>query len=479
MNRVLAMSGLAGLGVLTILVGIYAEHFQPGAILAAPLLFGAGSVIVAACMGKPLVLKICLFALIVVGFMSLRHRDAMDLSVDTSIVYRLAVWSAALVIGLANLPASIRYFQNASYLGLAAYVLFAAASAIYSLTPTYTLGCAYGYLCMLLFMAAVVARLDLREVLYVAMLAVGTHVLVAVTLWFVAPDIAIWKNWSGSEERLAGLLGHPFLMAEVTSLFLLSGLVMWRQRWLTTYVFAFVGLLGGFALLLTQTRSSIVAVAVALFSTGRFRPASIVALTVAFLSGVIAIYAVPGALDEIALQASRRGNVEGTLTLSGRMHIWQESLRMFAERPLFGYGYATTRTLFSGEFVTSSAKGEAPPHAHNIIVQSLVTTGLIGTLLLLIPLVVPLIHSMRHRDGLANPLIWCVVLTGFTGIGPIGGAPQVMTLFWMLSLLMTQADKPATLAMQAANQSAQVRFARTRVRVRWRPLVENREIMKT
>jgi len=464
MNRVLAMSGLAGLGALTILVGIYAEHFQPGAILAVPLLFGAGSVIVAACMGKPLALKVCLFALIVFGFMSLRHRDAMDVSIDTSIVYRLAVWSAVLVIGVANLPASIRYFQNASYLGLAAYILFAAASATYSLTPTYTLGCAYGYLCMLLFMAAVIARLDLREVLSVAMLAVGTHVLVAVILWFVAPDIVIWKNWSESEERLAGLLGHPFIMADVTSLFLLSGLVMWRQRWLTTHVFAIVGLLGGFALLLTQTRSAIVAVAVALFSTGKFRPASIVALTFAFLSGLIAIYAVPGALDAIALQASRSGNVEGTLTLTGRIHIWQESLRMFAERPLFGYGYATTRTLFPSEFVTSSAKGEVPPHAHNIIVQSLVTTGIIGTLLLLIPLVVPLIHSLRHRDGLANPLIWCVVLTGFTGIGPIGGAPQVMTLFWMLSLLMLQVSSPSTVTRMEDEFSAQ--FERRQVKVR-------------
>jgi membrane-bound ClpP family serine protease len=106
MNRALIMSGLVGLGTLTILVGIYAERSHPGAVLAAPLLFGAGSVIVAACMGKRWALKICLFTLIVIGFMSFRSRDATDLSVDSSIIYRLAVWSAVFVIGLATLLAS-------------------------------------------------------------------------------------------------------------------------------------------------------------------------------------------------------------------------------------------------------------------------------------------------------------------------------------------------------------------------------------
>jgi subtilisin-like proprotein convertase family protein len=206
MNRALIMSGLVGLGALTILVGIYAERSHPGAVLAAPLLFGAGSVIVPACMGKRWALKICLFTLIVVGFMSFRHRDATDLSVDTSIIYRLAVCSAVFVIGLANLPAGVRHFQNVPYLGLAAYVFLAAGSAIYSLTPTYTLGCAYGYLCMLVFMPAVVARLGIKESLRVAMLAVGTHVLIAVILWFVAPDSYAAMNAAITDNGYNGTL---------------------------------------------------------------------------------------------------------------------------------------------------------------------------------------------------------------------------------------------------------------------------------
>jgi O-antigen ligase len=446
MNRALIMSGLAGLGTLTILVGIYAERSHPGAVLAALLLFGAGSVVVPACMGKPWALKICLFTLIVVGFMSFRSRDSTDLSVDSSIIYRLAVWSAVFVIGLANLPASVRYFQNVPYLGLAAYLFLAAGSAIYSLTPTYTLGCAYSYFCMLVFMPAVVARLGIKESLRVAMLAVGTHVLIAVILWFVAPDIVIWRNWAGSEARLRGFMGHPTKMAEMAALFLLSALVMWRQQWLTTRAFAFVGLLGAFALFLTQTRSSIAAVALALFSTGRFRPASMAALTAVVLGGMIAVQAIPEALDAIARQASRGEDVEGTLTLTGRTHIWQESLRMFAERPLFGYGFAATRVLFANEFVVKGgSEGEAPPHAHNIVIQSLVTTGIIGTLLLLMPLVIPVIHSLRHRDGVANPLTWYVAIVGLAGLGPIGAAPQPLTLFWMLSLLMIQSTVPSTI----------------------------------
>jgi hypothetical protein len=442
MNRALTLSWLAAMGAVIIVAGLYAEQHHPGALLAVPLLFGGGVVVVAACMGKRWALKLFLFVLIVLVNMAFRvgQRDASDFSVDGSILYRLILWSTALVIGLANLPASVRYFQNAPYLGLLAYVVFAAGSAIYSLSPTYTLGCAYGYLCMLLFMAAVVSRIDLREILQVAMLAVGMHVVVALTLWFVVPDSVTSTNWSGSEKRLGGRFRDPFTMANAASFFLLSGWMMWRERWLSTRAFALVGGLGTLALFLTQTRSAIVAAPFALMSTGRFRPASITVVVAVFLTGLLAANAVPGALEAIATQASRDDNPEGTLSMTGRIHIWQESMRLFAERPLLGYGFASTRALFrvQEEFVASNPEANEPPHAHNIMVQSLVTTGIVGTLFLLIPLVVPVIHSLRHRDGLANPLTWYVTIMGLASVSAIGAAPGIVTLFWMLSLLMIQ-----------------------------------------
>jgi O-antigen ligase len=438
MNRALTLSGLVAMGAIVVVASLYAERHHPGALLVVPLLFGGGFVVIAACMGKPWALKLFLFALIFLVEMAFRGRRVdEDVSVDGSILYRLALWSAALVIGLANLPASVRYLQSASLLGLLAYLMLAVGSASYSLVPTYTLGCAYGYFCILLFMAAVVSRVELREVLHVAMLAVGAHVVIAILLWLVAPDRAIRTNWAGEEGRLGGLLG-TFPMAHAASLFLLSGMIMWRERWLPTGLFALIGALSAFALFLTQTRSAMVAAALGLMSAGRFRPASTTAVVAVFLTGMVAVNALPGALEAIATQASRSDKPQGTLSLTGRTYIWGESLRLFAERPLLGYGFAATRTLFPTKFIKRNPEGETPPHAHNVIVQSLVTMGIVGTVILLIPLSIPVIHSLRHRDGIANPLIWYTTIMGLAVLGPIGARPGTITLFWMLSLLMIQ-----------------------------------------
>jgi O-antigen ligase len=294
---------------------------------------------------------------------------------------------------------------------------------------------------MLLFMAAVVSRVELREILHVAMLAVGAHVVIAIVLLVVAPDRAIKTNWAGTEGRLGGLLG-AYTMAHAAALFLLSGMIIWRERWLSTGAFALIGGVSALALLLTQTRSAMVAAALGLMSVGRFRPASVTAVAAVFLTGIVAVNAIPGALEAIALQASRSDNAQGTLSLTGRIYIWRESLRLFAERPLLGYGFAATKTLFPQEFVKRNPEGETPPHAHNIIVQSLVTTGVVGTLILLIPLSIPVIHSLRHRDGMANPLTWYTTIIGLAVLGPVGARPGIITLFWMLSLLMIQLPRP-------------------------------------
>lgn len=447
MIKNMALFSTAAMGALLLSVAMLAERQQPGAMIAAPFLVVGSLVIVAACFGKRWAMRICLFLVVLVVDMSFRSRDLSDMSVDGAVMFRLVLWSAALAVGLANLPESWRYFRNASCIGLLAYLVVAAFSALYSLVPRYTLGCLYGYVCMFPFMAAAVARLGVRDTIRILLLAIGAHVAIAVALWPVAPDIVMWRGGSGSEMRLRGLVGHPFRMAEVAAIFLLSGWIMWQRGWMSTLALAAVGALGGLALALTQTRSSMLAVAVALASVGRFRSLGIAAFAATAIAALIAVNVSPQALGAIALQFSRGDEVQSTLTLTGRTHIWSESLRLFSERPLLGYGFAATRALFPQEFLPAKEGGEAPSHAHNILVQSLVATGIIGTLLLLVPLGLPILHSLRHRDGLTNPITWYVVVVGVAGLGPIGTAPRSLTIVWILSLLMIHWREGATVVI--------------------------------
>jgi O-antigen ligase len=438
MNRAVALSLLSGMAIVTFAACFYAEQYQSGSTLAAPLLFAAGGVVVAACMGKRWALQVFLFVLIFGMRLALRKREAADMSADPATLYRLALWSTAFVIGLANLPASVRLLQNLPGLALLAYIALAIASMSYSPVPNYTLGCSVTVLLVLPFLAAVVARLEVKEILTVMVLALGAHVAIAVVLWFIAPQFVTWTNWAGEQARLRGLFSHPFGMADVAAVCLLSALVMWRERWLATQLFIGMAGLSSIALLLTDTRSAMGATALAAFSVGKHRAIVIVLVVMSMFAGLLSVYAIPGMLDSIAHAVGRVGSAQNTLTLSGRIHIWQQSIILFEREPLFGHGYASTRALFPSEFVTANPEADAPPHAHNVVMQSLVTTGVVGTAILLVPLLYTAVYLLRNANSVVNPFICYVMVMGMVGLGPIGAAPQLLTLVWMMSLFLIQ-----------------------------------------
>jgi O-antigen ligase len=83
------------------------------------------------------------------------------------------------------------------------------------------------------------------------------------------------------------------------------------------------------------------------------------------------------ARDNFLVQRLLRGaDVDQLRGLNGRLELWEVSMPLIAERPLFGYGYHGSRTLvFEGIRWT-------PHYAHNAYVQSLLDVGIVGALLL-------------------------------------------------------------------------------------------------
>src|SRR5439155_22131592 len=111
--------------------------------------------------------------------------------------------------------------------------------------------------------------------LITGMIGVGSHVVIAMGLLAINPDLAMWNDWAGSGRRLAGLLGHPFRMAEDAALFVLCAWAMWRLRWLPTPALLLMGGLGVTALVLTDERTAMAAFALSLLALGPERKASI------------------------------------------------------------------------------------------------------------------------------------------------------------------------------------------------------------
>jgi O-antigen ligase len=223
----------------------------------------------------------------------------------------------------------------------------------------------------------------------------------------------------------------------MAALFILCGWLLWREQRLPAVAVAAVFALGVAALVLTDVRSSVASLGLAFFAVGRIRTPSLTAFGGLLIAGLIVIVAVPDVLERIAPHFSRGGNAEQALTLTGRTDIWAQSLSLFEQRPVLGYGYASTRILFPEEFVTLNAKALPPPHAHNVIIQSLVAMGIIGTLLLLVPLLSQVVYAVRHRDAPINAFICYSLIMSLTSLGSIGTAPNALSVFWIVTILLT------------------------------------------
>jgi O-antigen ligase len=92
---------------------------------------------------------------------------------------------------------------------------------------------------------------------------------------------------------------------------------------------------------------------------------------------------------------SRDQSSEEIGSFSGRSAMWEMMIESFLESPLIGHGY----------FVTS-AKGESYMWyssknwtAHNVCLQALVTTGIVGSTLLLVGLAVPIASFLRSTPS--------------------------------------------------------------------------------
>ncbi|UCD74223.1 MAG: O-antigen ligase family protein [Phycisphaerales bacterium] len=92
----------------------------------------------------------------------------------------------------------------------------------------------------------------------------------------------------------------------------------------------------------------------------------------------------------VPTRATERLTEEASLT--GRDVIWAEGMAMYSESPLIGAGWATERQIGGGLADTINL--------HNIYVQALAETGLVGLSLLLLALIIASVYALVALRGL-------------------------------------------------------------------------------
>jgi hypothetical protein len=239
------------------------------------------------------------------------------------------------------------------------------------------------------------------------------------TYWLPISDLL------GIEGRWGGQFGHPNLAGPIGAFLLVFGVT---RQGVTRVAFALVGIL---VLLLTSSRTSVVAAAAGLFVVGAVtwlsRPSRLprgarAAIVLAPVVAVVAILVIinPG--------------------LTGRTVMWPAALDLLWTSPITGVGDAGYADAISDGLLPNWAI-----HAHNVVLDAAVRMGIVGLALVLAIFIVSTIAATRAaRIGRAAPLALVVMLIvgGLTDVNLHWRYLMVPMSVLLLAVLMSGTTAP-------------------------------------
>jgi O-antigen ligase len=135
--------------------------------------------------------------------------------------------------------------------------------------------------------------------------------------------------------------------------------------------------------------------------------------------------ALTGRLTLVSTELSRyvhEGDV--TTSIGKRLAMWNGSLPIIANAPIFGNGIQNRRAMFAAASQNSGADLYAVNHFHNFVLNALVDGGLVLAIATFVTLLAPLIHSLdagrqapdRARTYAAAALVSTYGLSAMTGL---------------------------------------------------------------
>lgn len=354
-----------------------------------------------------------------------------DLFVNSPVVQTMNRNISIILLGLAILLILYRLFRNSGYKKIVidkdvAFIflgslIFSISIFISSMYGAFQ-GLNYRVLYQSFFILALILYLpnDYRQSLITIRTILFTIILGSILLFVFKPEQAsiVTRSWIPIiNYRLYGLTYHPNTLGTLCCLFLFIIFVIpYKSRNLTILLASIAGL----ALLLTQSKTSWAIFIVGIFllinepkklinsDITKVRKITNIAIILLILVGAVMItYS-----KAIILFISQILGENFSLTLISRTSVWDASLKVFKQYPIFGYG----PTLWDLNF-RNTADLPTVGHSHNQLIQTLAESGLIGFLGLSIHLftLVRFVSKTKGRlRGFSLALLASILLKSIT-----------------------------------------------------------------
>ena len=386
-----------------------------------------------------------------------RRADVAASGMDAQTLAKLVIWGGALLMGMMHWSAMLRALKKSPALCfMLAFAVWSLCSTIWSLTPTYTFGGGFGLVALILFVAVTVEKIGLEELTLPLIWACGTLTASALLLYAVAPGMAVAMLENGATPRLAGLTGSPNNLGRIAALALFFIFFAVRNKQVKPFRFdiALICICSLACLYLSWSRTALVAV---VLSIGvvllRKRLLLLLSGLAVGASGLLLLLLANMDWDRLLRMFTRQGSLQELTTLTGRTAIWDFVWNSFLREPLLGYGYGSTKLLIPLGFRT--VYGWTTTSAHNMFLQALVTTGIVGAFFIAAALLLQLRDFVKRPHDMADALLIFVLISGFSEAGAVGVAPNLLTILWLMALALPRgAGVPATRSTAAASAAS-------------------------
>ncbi len=413
------------------------------------------------------------FVLIPIAGTKFRNRDALatvNNVMDGQVVFELALYALIGVMTLVLMSATRFRWPRLTLTArlLLAFTAFTAISALWSYAPPLTIVRSAQLATLVLLTLVTVTAFGAARVTRALTSAVIIYVLVCAALAAAFPAFQGTTTDHQGFRRFSWFSLHPITVAVFTGIALVllaTGIIFSRdglraRRLGIPEVLYAIPL--GVILLAANSRGPLFAVIATIgliVAIKVLRPVTATAVIAAALLGVLAFNASGMTIDSVIVNLSnghsqlqevvlRGQSPEEFESLTGRTSLWSELVPLYAERPILGLGYQASRQLLL----------EARPwagHAHNGFIETMLDVGIVGTLLLWIPVLAILFLRRgaaddRQREWLRVTFIAGIVFSllnsatdvGFAG--PTGLETELVLLcVFGAECLKTRAALPA------------------------------------
>lgn len=375
-------------------------------------------------------------AIIFVLCANFRYREFADKSIDFQVALKLAAMGASLGLGLLFIKPIVKHL----YLyGLAYWLAFYGVlllSATYALAPLHAAVSTVSLVGSFLFLCYLCVKYGPERMVEILVWTGLVMCVGSLVVYLAFPEFGRMKDWFGNEQiltmRLQGLFGasNGAGSAAATLLFLTLYYYM-RQPGASRFIGLATAGTAAICLALSINRMAMagffISSAVYFLVTGNFGRKLVTLIAV----GVLA--AVPVLLfpEEIFGLVSRTGDAEEITSGTGRTRIWTVVLELVPQSWLLGYGYASAQHILP----MHPDLFQAAAHTHNLYLEMLFGSGLVGLAALVWCILTTIILAVRIGGARELALFVFVLPYGLTE-PVIGGTTYLAIIIWQASVVM-------------------------------------------